>query len=104
MIARVFVVIALLACSSNAASLQPSATRQNWQDLEVITLDPQGNPAETVYYSYNQLLTLPAVTVKTDRDPNTSATAISTLPPLAGIGAGAYLWAEVISRSVRAIR
>ena len=35
------------------------------------TLDSQGNPAKTVYYSYDQLLTLPTVTVKTEHDPNT---------------------------------
>jgi hypothetical protein len=35
----------------------------------VITLDSQGNPAKTVYYSYDQLLTLPTITVKTERDP-----------------------------------
>jgi hypothetical protein len=58
------VVIALLACNSNAASLQPSETRQKWEDLEVITLDSQGNPAKTVYYSHDQLLTLSTVTVK----------------------------------------
>jgi hypothetical protein len=57
MLARLFVVIGLLACTSNAAPLQSSA-RQDWQDLEVITLDSKGNPAETVYYSYDQLLTL----------------------------------------------
>ncbi len=78
MLTRVFVVIALLACNSNAAKLQPSATRQNWQDLEVITLDSQGNPAETVYYGYDQLLTLPTVTVKTERDPNTDTPATYT--------------------------
>jgi hypothetical protein len=72
MLTRVFVVIALLACTSNATSLQPSAARQKWEDLEVITLDSQGNPAKTVYYSYDQLLTLPTVTVKTERDPNTN--------------------------------
>ena len=59
MLAGVFAVIALLACNSNAASLQPSETRQKWDDLEVITLDSQGNPAKTVYYSNDQLLTLP---------------------------------------------
>ena len=48
-LARVFVVIALLACNSNAASLQPFETHQKWEDLEVITLDLQGNPAKTVY-------------------------------------------------------
>ena len=35
------------------------------------TLDSQGNPAKTVYYGYDQLLTLPTVTVKTEHDPNT---------------------------------
>src|SRR6476660_6290369 len=77
-LARVFVVIALLACNSKAASLQPSETRQKWEDLEVITLDSQGNPATTVYYSHDQLLTLPTVTVKTERDPNTNAPATYT--------------------------
>jgi hypothetical protein len=44
----------------------------------VITLDSQGNPAKTVYYSYDQLFTLPAVTVKTERDPNTNTPATYT--------------------------
>ena len=77
-LARVFVVIALLACNSNAASLQPSETRQKWEDLEVITLDSKGNPAKAVYYSHDQLLTLPTVTVKTERDPNTNTPATYT--------------------------
>ena len=68
----------LVTCNSNAASIQPSETRQDWQDLEVITLDSQGDPAKTVYYTYDQLLTLPAVTVKTDRDPNTNNPATYT--------------------------
>jgi hypothetical protein len=36
----VLVVVALLTGDSNAASLQPSETRQDWQDLEVITPVP----------------------------------------------------------------
>jgi hypothetical protein len=36
-------------------------------DLEVIALDAQGNPTKSVFYSYDQLLTLPTVTVKTER-------------------------------------
>ena len=75
---RVFVVIALLACNSNAASLQPFETHQKWEDLEVITLDLQGNPAKTVYYSHDQLLKLPTVTVKTERDSNTNTPATYT--------------------------
>jgi hypothetical protein len=43
MLTRVFVLIAVLAWNSNAASLQSSASRQDWQDLEVITLDSKGN-------------------------------------------------------------
>jgi len=70
--------VALLTSISNAASLQSSATSEDPLDLEVITLDPQGIPAKTVYYSYDQLLTLPAVTVKTERDPNTSTPATYT--------------------------
>src|SRR5438132_2136421 len=75
---RVLVVLALFACNSNAASLQPSSTPQDPLDLEVLTLDSQGNPAKTVYYSYDQLLTLPTVTVKTDHDPNTNTPATYT--------------------------
>jgi mono/diheme cytochrome c family protein len=78
MLTRVFLVIALLACNSNAESLQPSETAQDPLDLEVITLDLQGYPAKTVYYSYDQLLTLPAVTVKTERDLNTNTPATYT--------------------------
>jgi hypothetical protein len=78
MLPRVLVVLALFTCKSNAASLQASETRQDWQDLEVITLDSQGYRAKTVYYSYDQLLTLPTVTVKTDRDPNTHTPATYT--------------------------
>lgn len=74
----VVVVVALLTGDSNAAAIQPSETRQDWQDLEVITLDSQGNRAETVYCSYDQLLTLPTVTVKTDHDPNTDTPATYT--------------------------
>jgi hypothetical protein len=71
MLIRMLVVIASLACNSNAELLQPFAARQKWEDLEVITLDEKGDPAKTVYYGYDQLLTLPTVTVKTERDPNT---------------------------------
>jgi len=78
MLPRVLVGLTLFTCKSNAASLQLSETRQDWQDLEVIALDSQGNPAKTVYYSYDQLLTLPTVTVKTDRDPNTKTPATYT--------------------------
>jgi hypothetical protein len=42
-LARVLVVVALLTSTSNATSLQPAETRQDWQDLEVITLDSQGD-------------------------------------------------------------
>jgi hypothetical protein len=52
MFTRVFVVIALFACNSYAAFLQPSATRQKWEDLEVITLDSQGNPAKTGVHNF----------------------------------------------------
>jgi hypothetical protein len=44
----------------------------------VITLDSQGYRAKTDYYGYDQLLTLPTVTVKTDRDPNTNTPATYT--------------------------
>ena len=44
----------------------------------MITLDSQGYRAKTLYYSYDQLLTLPTVTVKTERDPNTNTPATYT--------------------------
>jgi hypothetical protein len=78
MLPRVLVVPALVTCNTNAASLQPSETRQQWEDLQVITLDSQGYRAKTDYYSYDQLLTSPTVTVKTDRDPNTNTSATYT--------------------------
>ena len=74
-------------CSSSSHSLRATRMRNHFNrhrlhqdplDLELITLDSQGNPANTVYYSYDQLLTLPTVTVKTDRDPNTNAPATYT--------------------------
>src|SRR6201987_3623870 len=61
-------------CSIPSIVGDPSAVA----DLEVITLDSQGYRAKTVYYSYDQLLTLPTVTVKTDRDPNTKTPATYT--------------------------
>ena len=75
MLTRLFVVIAFLTCNLNAAPLQSSSSPLDPLDLEVITLDSQGNATNAVYFSYDQLLTLPTVTVKTDRDPNTNAPA-----------------------------
>jgi hypothetical protein len=77
-LARALVVIAMLASNLNAASLQSSETRQDPFDLQVFTLDSQGNRTKTIYYSYDQLLTLPTVTVKTERDPNTNTPATYT--------------------------
>ena len=78
MLTREFVVVALLTCNLNAAPLQSSSSLQDPLDLQVITLDSRGNPTNAVYYSYDQLLTLPTVTVKTDRDPNTNTPATYT--------------------------
>src|SRR6201997_1980869 len=78
MLPGVLVALALFTCKSNAVSLEASETRQDWQDLQVITLDSQGYRTKAVYYSYDQLLTLPTVTVKTDRDPNTNTPATYT--------------------------
>ena len=78
MLTRVFFVIALLACNSNAASLQSSSSPQDPLDLEVVSLDSQGNATNVVYYNYDQLLTLPTVTVKSERDPNTNTPATYT--------------------------
>jgi hypothetical protein len=72
MLTGMLVVIAFLVCNSNATALQSSSSPQDPLDLELITLDSQGNPTNAVYYSYDQLLTLPTVTGKTDRDPNTN--------------------------------
>ena len=49
---RVLVVLALT-CKSNAAFLQASETRQDWQDLEMITLDSQGYRAKTVAHLFS---------------------------------------------------
>ena len=78
MLTRMLVVIAFLVCNSNAESLQPSSSPQDPLDLKLITLESHGGPAKTVYYGYDQLLTLPIVTVKTGRDPNTNTPAIYT--------------------------
>jgi hypothetical protein len=78
MLTGMLVVIAFLVCNSNATALQSSSSPQDPLDLELITLDSQGNPTNAVYYSYDQLLTLPTVTVKTDRDANTNAPASYT--------------------------
>jgi len=78
MLTRMLVVIAFLVCKSNAEALQPSSSPQDPLDLQLITLDSRGSPAKTVYYGYDQLLSLPTVTVKTDRDPNTNTPAIYT--------------------------
>jgi mono/diheme cytochrome c family protein len=78
MLTRMFVVIAFITCNSHAAPLPSSPSPQDPLDLEVISLDAQGNPAKSVFYSYDQLLTLPTVTVKTDRDPNTNTAATYT--------------------------
>jgi mono/diheme cytochrome c family protein len=78
MLTRMLVVVAFLVCDSNAESLQPSSSPQDPLDLKLITLESHGGPAKTVYYGYDQLLTLPTVTVKTDRDPNTNTPAIYT--------------------------
>jgi hypothetical protein len=95
MLTRMLVVIAFLVCNSNAEKLEQSATRQKWEDLEVSTLDSQGNPIETVYYGYDQLLALPTVTVKTERDPNTGTpgtyTGVYVSDLFEGFGADASL-------------
>jgi len=53
MLPRVLVVLALFTCKPNAAFLQASETRQDWQDLEVITLDSQGYRAKTVAHFFS---------------------------------------------------
>ena len=78
MLTRAFVAITFLACHLQAASLESSASPQGLLDLEVVTLDAQGYPVTTLYYSYDQLLTLPTVTVKTARDPHTNTPATYT--------------------------
>jgi hypothetical protein len=78
MLTRMFVVVAILACNSNAVSLQSSSSPLDPLDLEVVTLDSQGNATNAVYYSFDQLLTLPLVNVRTERDPNTNAPATYT--------------------------
>jgi mono/diheme cytochrome c family protein len=63
---------------AGAAPLAGSATRSSPQDLEVTTVKPDGTVSAPVYYTYEQLCTLPQVTVKTDEDPETLKSATYT--------------------------
>ncbi len=58
--------------------LTGSPTRSSSQDLEVIGIKPDGSPSAPLYYQYEQLLTLPLVTIKTAEDPNTKQPATYT--------------------------
>jgi hypothetical protein len=68
----------------NAAPLQSSSTPPHRLDLEVIAPDARGNPTKSVFYSYDQLLTLPTVTVKTERARKRQAP-IATLSGFSGV-------------------
>jgi mono/diheme cytochrome c family protein len=69
-----FVVVASGLLSGHGADLPKltlSPTRTNDNDLEYAVLDAAGTPGPTQYISQAQLLKLPLVTVKTDRDGET---------------------------------
>jgi hypothetical protein len=63
--------VGLLMQAAYAEPLKPSPNRSSPQDLEVDRIGPDGSMSSPTYYTYDQLLTLPLVTVKTAKDPNT---------------------------------
>jgi hypothetical protein len=63
---------------AHAGTLSGSPTRSSSQDLEVFDIKPDGSISVPRYYRYEQLLTLPLVTVKTAKDPNTQQPATYT--------------------------
>ncbi len=65
-------------CGASAAPLSASATRSSAQDLEVTAVAADGTVSPPRYYSYEQLSTLPQVTVQTEKDPNTGKSATYT--------------------------
>jgi hypothetical protein len=73
-------VVSLLVCflPAFAETLTSSLTRTSSRDLEVFDVQPDGSVSAPRYYRYEQLLTLPLVTVKTAKDPNTQQPATYT--------------------------
>ena len=64
--------------SAHGGTLTGSLTRSSSQDLEVFDIRPDGSASAPRYYRYEELLTLPLVTVKTTKDPNTQQPATYT--------------------------
>jgi len=62
-----------------AGTLTSSLTRTSSQDLEVFDVRSDGSVSAPRYYRYEQLLTLPLITVKTAKDPNTQQPATYTV-------------------------
>src|SRR3984893_10988959 len=63
---------------TSAGTLTSSQTRTSSQDVEVFDIRADGSVSAPRYYRYEQLLTLPLVTVKTAKDPNTQQPATYT--------------------------
>jgi hypothetical protein len=68
----------LLLVRASAGTLSASPTRSSSQDLEVFNIDADGSASVPRYYRFEQLLTLPQITVKTATDPNTQQPATYT--------------------------
>jgi mono/diheme cytochrome c family protein len=64
--------------TASAGTLTGSPTRSSPQDLEVFDIKADRSVSAPRYYRYEQLLTLPLITVKTAKDPNTQQPATYT--------------------------
>ena len=74
MLARIVLTLvasSILLRTVDAGALKPSTARSSPQDLEVYRVKSDGSLSSPVYYTYDQLLTLPLTTIKTAQDPNT---------------------------------
>ncbi len=67
-----------MSLGAHANPLPSSTTRTSPQDLEVFDIGPDGQKSSSRFYTYAQLETLPQVTVKTNKDPNTDEPATYT--------------------------
>jgi mono/diheme cytochrome c family protein len=93
----------LLLAPASAETLIGSPNRSSPQDLEVFDMKADGSTSAPRYYRYEQLLTLPQITVRTAKDPNTQLPAtysgvyvtdliqaLQSLPDQTVLGANCY--------------
>ena len=83
----------LAACQLEAAPLLGHAARTSPQDLQVTTVGADGTVSAPVYYTYDELSSLPQTTTTTEKDPETLKSATYTGVPVndlfAALGANA---------------